>query len=692
MQQNSASGKGLVVVVIWLFGSYVQAQSLPQGIDPLPEAKAQTISDLAEETAKHRGLPLLKKVASGSLNEHGLSKRFLEMFQEEMPSTVLVPMEKALKCFGLLPPSMDLATYYPKLMSSQIAGYYDPTHKYLVLVNRDTDNTSDMPESMDNAILVHEINHAIQDQHFDLSTFGTDTPLSDKSVARLALVEGDATLVMYSYMLGMPIETLPGADMGLKYSLDNPSALFEMAPNMPGAKEMMAAPAYLRDSLLFSYIQGAFFCIKVRQAGGQKLLDHAFRADPPRSSEQIIHPKKWLQERDDPVVIPTLKPGRTLAKYKCTSRGSMGELGTRLMLAEQLGESQRSLAKDAAAGWGGDAFALYEKKEQKILVWLTEWDDKAQKTEFLEVANKALKETWFIADAGPTRVILIQGELRPKSLHKVVKALTRQKVTRPQRRSLDLAALGISEADKPSLAGPDEALALLDNPVIKNALGGGKGSAKTDIDSVLENPETRKMILERAKTLLGDQSEGFDIEAMMDNPMVRQMMEQMLKPGEAPKGSVEGEQYTNKMLGFSIRKPTQPGWKINQDASEKVSIGPKELIRFQNDDHSILVVTQQLPMAIPIEMMAQGAEMGIKMQFSDYQLLKADFVEHGQKAYQMEYTGTAGGELLHFLQRFYVTDKQLVMVIGMASELSWEEHKAAILESQNSITFFTPDP
>src|SRR5438552_2674308 len=61
--------------------------------------------------------------------------------------------------------------------------------------------------------LAHEIEHALQDQYFDLKSFST--PLKDegdRQLARAALVEGDGTAVMLEFVaqgLGIDLPRVP---------------------------------------------------------------------------------------------------------------------------------------------------------------------------------------------------------------------------------------------------------------------------------------------------------------------------------------------------------------------------------------------------------------------------------------------------------------------------------------------------
>ncbi|MDJ0838265.1 MAG: hypothetical protein QNK37_17240 [Acidobacteriota bacterium] len=684
---------GPVLALTWIF--QLQAGDLPEGIDPLPPSKDAALSGLIEEAVRYRGLPLKQSVPSGQLDEARLKGQFASAFHQEMPDDVLGPVEKVLKTFGMLPESMDMSTYLPELLSSQVAGYYDPAQKYLVLVEREWSESGEqdqkMNQLMDEAILVHEINHAIQDQHFDLGQFGMEQPLSDEAAARLALVEGDATVVMYGYMLGVAMERIPGADMGLKMTMDEPEMLLALAPDMPGGKELIEAPAYLRETMMFSYIQGAYFCIQVRKAGGQKLLDHAFQNDPPRSTEQIMHPEKWLTERDDPVTLTIPSLTKPLRGYRRTAEGTLGELEIRLLLTERLSDEQRNEAREAAAGWGGDRFVLYEKGRRSALAWVTEWDTSEDKQQFLAAARKALPD-WDIEDSGSTRVTLVKTRAKKKRVKRVLAELAGIQAVRGANLAPDLAALGITQADKPATLTAAESMKLMENPLLNvfDDEQPSDGLQASQLSDMLKNPEAREMINQLGREMLGDAAGDVDFAAILENPEVMKMVESMMQGGQNDaEGKIIDGTYTNDGLGIAVSLPKKPGWVISDD-KPSIPMGPKALIQF-TDMHSgsnVLVLIQNLPMAMPVESLLANLEMGIKSQFSDYEKLKGRHLkEAGKEGYQMEYTGSMSGQGLHFLHRFHMMEGKLLMLVGTATEQAWHSQQEAIREALDSLKF-----
>lgn len=424
------------------------APSLPPGVAPLPEALESRVEALLDQAEKYRGLEAKEAVPSGTVDDPALRKKMVESFQKDMPPERLRPIEVALKAFGLVPESLDLVKFFPELLTSQVAGFYDPERHYLALVERDgeivpsTDLPADAARKAEEAVLVHELTHAIQDQHFHLESFATGQPLDDPDVAKVALIEGDATLVMMDFFAETSLASLPGIEESMGSFMSDPRKLLEAspgAPSVPGMAELASAPAWFQDTLLFSYFEGFQFSLSTRRKGGQALLDHAFTKDPPRSSEQILHPEKWHTKRDDPVVLPWPDLSRVLPGWNKATEAQLGELTIRTLFRGALKKDER--AAQAAAGWGGDRFGVYEKGGERLLAWVTEWDTETDAREF-QSAARDLGRGWAVQRAG-RRVVVIRGTLKKSERTALEAALAAVPAERPANRAIDLAALGV---------------------------------------------------------------------------------------------------------------------------------------------------------------------------------------------------------------------------------------------------------
>jgi hypothetical protein len=68
-----------------------------------------------------------------------------------------------------------------------------------------------------------------------------------------------------------------------------------------------SAPRVIQETLLFPYVQGTEFLMSIFLQGGWKAVNQLY-TDLPKSTEQLLHPEKYLaQEQPREVAIPDLK-------------------------------------------------------------------------------------------------------------------------------------------------------------------------------------------------------------------------------------------------------------------------------------------------------------------------------------------------------------------------------------------------
>src|SRR2546423_1047496 len=139
----------------------------------------------------------------------------------------------------------------------------------------------------------HEYVHALQDQYFDLTTLAPKHPQNDdRSLAILALTEGDATLMQRLW-----------AQKAL--TADEINQLGQGSPT----SKLLSAPLFMREQLLFPYTDGFNFIRQIYQANGSAGIDDLFR-NPPDSTAQILHMDKYRNHvAPVEVSLPDLEAG-----------------------------------------------------------------------------------------------------------------------------------------------------------------------------------------------------------------------------------------------------------------------------------------------------------------------------------------------------------------------------------------------
>jgi hypothetical protein len=217
---------------------------------------------------------------------------------------------------GLVPWGTDLAGAYSSVGSEAPAGYYDTADGILRVIDRNTPRSEFLEAAgilrqrdlMDGEVLSHEITHALQDMHFGLQRFLADAPNDDAALARRCLAEGDASFVGYAYSSVFT----PSMETWLRFVESRASAL-----------DVRGAPDFVNRRFQLPYLQGARFVGLLHRAGGWKAVNAAY-ADPPASTEEILHPEKFLKGRDRPVDVrlPDLRGFLPTGPRVCAPHGT----------------------------------------------------------------------------------------------------------------------------------------------------------------------------------------------------------------------------------------------------------------------------------------------------------------------------------------------------------------------------------
>ncbi len=325
----------------------------------LSEAVAEALADLDDivtELARIRGVEATGPVRASSRDRESLRAQLITMIEREYTPEEVANDEATLRFLGILRPDQSLLELTLSLLESQIAGYYDHEADEFFIID-DAD-----PETV-RMITAHELYHAIQDQVWDLSVVqGPNRKVTDIGLARAALIEGDATDVMIAHLLG---------------GQPNPLAMRMMLSTMQQVDATSAGvdvPAVMWEQLVGPYTYGLEFVTAVRAAGGVEALNAAYLS-PPQSSEQILHPERYL-EGDEPVwleFLPEVPEG-----FELLDDDIIGELTTSAWLRGLMsGLLSLSAIERGTDGWDGDRFRLYERGDELVAAWLFAMDSEA---------------------------------------------------------------------------------------------------------------------------------------------------------------------------------------------------------------------------------------------------------------------------------------------------------------------------
>jgi len=330
-------------------------------------AIVSTTAAIRKETSEIRELSILKPVKSGAQSRSDIERMVIKNLNSETTPAEMHAAEVLLKAFGLAPKDFAYRDFLIKLLTEQVAGYYDPKAQKFYLADW-------IELEGQKPVMAHELTHALQDQHFNLKRFEKwPKGDSDAELAAHALIEGDATLAMTLYMGKHPLVAL--------------AFIKSLGSQKDASEQINKAPRSLRESLLFPYEEGSHWAEQLYNRGGWDMVSKAF-TKLPQSSEQILHAEKYFAyELPQKVVLPDLRNvlGPT---WKRIDYDVNGEWGCYLILDEFLNDTAES--KRAAEGWGGDRYALYESGTpgEAVIAQLTAWDTPADAREFFDAYAK----------------------------------------------------------------------------------------------------------------------------------------------------------------------------------------------------------------------------------------------------------------------------------------------------------------
>ncbi len=423
-------------------GSASQRASLTSSASRNAALVAAT-NEVLKETSEIRELAILRPVKSSAQSRTEIERMLIKNLDEEMTAADMHATELSLRKFGLAAPDFEYRPFIIKLLTEQVAGYYDPKVQEFHLADW-------LELEGQKPVMAHELTHALQDQHFNLRRFEKwPRGDADAELAVHALIEGDATLSMTLYMARNPL-------VALAFSRSLTTGVV--------TEQFNQAPRAMRESLIFPYLQGMEWTTQLYKRGGWTLVSNAF-TKLPLSSEQILHPEKYFSyERPTKVVLPdvtsllnaaasnqqsassTQPPAGTAGASPALGRaGSSSERpgGNRPLSAvhTQLPTAHHPLptsswhriesdvngewnyylildqflsapaeSKRAAAGWAGDRYAVYEgPKGQVFLAQVAVWDTNSDAREFFDAYVKRTELRY----PGATR--LDPSELKPET-------------------------------------------------------------------------------------------------------------------------------------------------------------------------------------------------------------------------------------------------------------------------------------
>lgn len=238
-----------------------------------------------------------------------------------------------LRAFGLATGELDLVAAYNAVSDAGTLAFYDPDDERIRV--RGTEMTVGL-----RVTLVHELTHALQDQHFDLERLYDDDRDSSGYTAFLGLIEGDALRIETAYAT----EALD-SDERAQYETEHAD---EVERSQAATADV---PAFVTASFAVPYALGQPLAVMLANQGGNAAVDAAFE-DPPTTEEHLFDPASFLAGEGGHGLELNLDGVELL------DDGPFGAPSWYLLLAERIDPKQ---AFAAALGWAADQYATFER-------------------------------------------------------------------------------------------------------------------------------------------------------------------------------------------------------------------------------------------------------------------------------------------------------------------------------------------
>ncbi|MFP9059523.1 Hvo_1808 family surface protein [Natrialbaceae archaeon A-chndr2] len=277
--------------------------------------------------------------------------------------------------------------------SATVGGYYDFINDEVVVISDDPDQLQ-----LDEAILAHELGHALQNQHFDLARYERNT--RDLDNGKLGVIEGDVHRVEQQY--------LEYCEEGVW----NEPCILDDAEAGAGAGEPPSWGLYFMQ--FQPYSDGPNFIDHVYEQGGWDAVNAVYD-DMPRSAVEIIYPERYGEFTVADLEVPDRSDDdwERMNFEDEPDYNVIGQAGLSAILMEpaydfnpivpqeeflnidpETGdidqENPLNYDLEATSGWEGDKLYVYENDGQAGAVWKLAWEDAEDATTFLDAYEQLI--------------------------------------------------------------------------------------------------------------------------------------------------------------------------------------------------------------------------------------------------------------------------------------------------------------
>lgn len=314
-------------------------------------AEQHVLAGLVDVTARIRGLSFRTPPVFYVQTARTIAQHLTDQVDEEL----IVEARDLYVGLGMIEAHVDVRALLLSLLEEQVVGYYDPKLKRMVVrddVMRGLGRGEQDADAMSTRMtIVHELVHALQDQHYKLDRL-EGVSRSDARTAFQCVVEGDAMLAMLAY-------AIVGSGLSLSDMLGRSDNLSSMVDGAFGSPVLNGAPAIVRESLIAPYLDGLTYVGARFQEGGWQAVNDSL-VSPPVAMVTVLHgnvpePRARATYRSPEDLLQSMAMAKGDPEREHVLRDTLGEfeLGVFLKIDRQ---ERRPL------GWRWDEVDVFRRK------------------------------------------------------------------------------------------------------------------------------------------------------------------------------------------------------------------------------------------------------------------------------------------------------------------------------------------
>ncbi len=370
----------LVCLLISLLCEQVQLRAETKSSEDLCAVSSSALGSASDI----RGLAVKKSVPCVTQDKTQVREFLEETIRTELPPEKMEMEQLAYRAIGMIPDDYEYGKNLVRLLVSELGGYYDPKAGRFVMA-------AWLPASVQETVAVHELTHALQDQHFNLRKFiDARSDNGDKSLAYSAVIEGDATAVMLDNDRRLKGMQKIASDQNIESTI-----LVQILGMNIGGSEGEVPPS-LKAMLIFPYTSGLRFAHTMLRSKGYAGLDSIYQR-PPQSTREILHPEDYLSGSFIPEIPTDAELGaideQPIANRRVEYADTIGEFGIAGLLSNST--TQNETRTRASTGWKGDRLVVYSPSDdQRIVRWLSRWESEQDAQEFHAAYSSFLQERY----------------------------------------------------------------------------------------------------------------------------------------------------------------------------------------------------------------------------------------------------------------------------------------------------------